>query len=49
VRFAAFNNIDDPEHNGEFEDDSGEMGIRLTTTLCVAATLVHPLIVVVTE
>jgi hypothetical protein len=49
VRFAAFSNIDDPEHNGEFADDIGEIGIKLTTTFWVAAALVHPATVAVTE
>ena len=49
MRFDAFNNIEFPEHNGEFADDIGATGIKLTTTFCMAAALVHPLTVTVTE
>lgn len=49
MRFDAFNNIEFPEHNGEFADDIGATGINLTITFCAAAALVHPLTVTVTE
>ena len=45
----AFNEIEFPEHTGEFDDKAGDDGFDFTTTCIIAGELLQPLTVALTE